>query len=294
MTAGRVYPRDTDSPLVSGEHPKIPADQCSRNSDSPPVSGGLHRPMMSQDSLMSKESFPHYEHSWGPPSGTYIVQVPKDQIYRVPPPENAHKYQRYTYRKQRRNHCRCCLCTALGLLLFSTAIAVAGCIFYLIYQPKSPAYSVDSISIRGINLTSSAATISPAFNVTLRAENPNGKLGIYYEEGSSVSIYHNDVEFSHGALPAFYQSPENVTMVSTELIQPAIVLSRSARESLLTEQQSGKVPLNMNVEMPAKIQIGAVTTWTVNVKLSCAVTVNGLTTTAKVVSKACDFNFKLW
>ncbi|GMH11985.1 hypothetical protein Nepgr_013826 [Nepenthes gracilis] len=216
------------------------------------------------------------------------------QIYRVPPPENARKYQLYTRRKHRHNQRRCCLCTTLVLLLLAVLVAVSACILYLIYRPKSPSYSVQSVSVEGINLTSSTTAISPDFNVTLRAENPNKKIGIYYEKGSSFKIYHNDVEFSEGSLPAFYQPPENVTLFSMILTGSNIVLSTSARQTILTEQNSGKVPLNMHVKLPVKIKLGAVKTWTVTVKVSCAVTVSGLTANSKVVSKACDVSVKPW
>ncbi|KAL9144086.1 hypothetical protein ABFS82_14G274700 [Erythranthe guttata] len=46
-------------------------------------------------------------------SGTYVVQVPKDQIYRVPPPENAIMLEQRNLKnqdKQKRSSC-CCFCS---------------------------------------------------------------------------------------------------------------------------------------------------------------------------------------
>ncbi|GAB4859269.1 hypothetical protein Ancab_010731 [Ancistrocladus abbreviatus] len=291
MMAGRVCPRDADSPPLSGEHSK---------SDSPPVSG-MHRPTMSQDSLMSKESYPCYERSAGPPTGTYIVQVPKDQIYRVPPPENARKYQQYTRSKHRRNTCCRCICTTLLIfLLLALLVAMAGVVLYFLYRPKAPSYSVESVSIRGVNLTAATSSsslelaISPVFDVTVRAENRNGKIGIYYEKGSDVSVYHDGVMLCDGSVPAFYQPSRNVTVLSTKLVGSKIVLSTAARQTWLTEEKKGRVPLQMKVKMPVKIKFGAVKTWTVTVKVTCVVTVDGLKANAKVVSKTCDVSVKPW
>lgn len=290
----RVYPRD--SPPVSGEHPA-----SKPMVDSPPVSGGpYHRPTMSQDSFASSKMSYGYGGYGGPQPGTYVVQVPKDQVYRVPPPENAHKYKLYTQKKARSNRCRCCFCSILAtILLLVLLLVVAGGIFYLIYKPKTPTYSIEGVHIRGVNLskltTSSVApTISPIFNITLKTENHNGKIGVYYQQGSSVNIYHNGVNFCEGSLPAFYQPPNSVTVFSTELSGAGIVLSKPARDKLLTEQKNGKVPLQIDVDIPVKIKLGAVKTWTITVKVTCDVTVNALVENAKVVSKNCRAHAKPW
>ncbi|KAK9281620.1 hypothetical protein L1049_004523 [Liquidambar formosana] len=93
-----------------------------------------------------------------PPLGTYVGQIPKHQIYRVPPLENARRFKNLTRRKTRRSPYCCCLCWLLdfiALLVVLTAIAVG--IFYLVVRPKSPKYSVDNVSITGFNISSSSA-----------------------------------------------------------------------------------------------------------------------------------------
>lgn len=292
MTDQRVYPRE--SPPVSGEHSnsKLMAD-----SPSPPVSGQHHHGRnMSQDSFASsKMSYAGY--GYAPNPGTYVVQVPKDQIYRVPPPENAHKYKLYTNKKARQGGCRSCICYFLAaILILAILLAVTGAVLYLVYKPKAPTYSIENLHVRGINLTSTATstTISPVFNVTIKAENNNGKIGIYYEQGSLIKIYHDGLNLCDGKLPAFYQPPKSLTVFSTELSGAGIVLSKSARQKLLTEQKKGTVPLDINVEVPVKIRIGSVKTWTISIDVSCDVTVNALTANAKVVSKNCKVNAKPW
>lgn len=66
----------------------------------------------------SAESQPAPPPSEKPPSptGTYVIQIPKDQVYRVPPPENARRYANYNRRKTRRCGFCCCLCWLIGLL----------------------------------------------------------------------------------------------------------------------------------------------------------------------------------
>ncbi|KAL8152232.1 hypothetical protein V2J09_009992 [Rumex salicifolius] len=282
--ADRVHPRDTESPPVSGEHMKANSSRSG--------GGGMHRPTLSQDSMMSKDSYANS----GPPSGTYVIQVPKDQIYRVPPPENAHKYKLYTARQNRRGGCRRCCCFTLGILILLIALlAGAVGVFYLIYHPKAPSFSVDRVSVNGVNITSvNSDTISPVFNVTVRAENGNGKIGFYYEQGSSITVNYYKVRLCEGAFPAFYQPPKNTTVFSTKLAGGDIVLSSSDRDKLAGEQKKERVPLKMTVELPVRVRVGSLKTWKLTAKAKCTVALSGLTAKAKVVSKDCSVSVKPW
>ncbi|EAY79798.1 hypothetical protein OsI_34954 [Oryza sativa Indica Group] len=78
-----------------------------------------------------------------PPSpGTYIIQIPKDQVLRVPPPDRARRYKKLAARPARRRRLRhaCCL-----LLLLAAAFVGA---VYLVFRPRAPSFSVASLSIR--------------------------------------------------------------------------------------------------------------------------------------------------
>lgn len=228
-----------------------------------------------------------------PPPGTYVIQVPKDQIYRVPPPENSRRLQAYSRRAHRRR-CGCCCClawTAALLLLLLVAVAAAAGILYLVFQPKIPKYSVDGLSVKGFNLSSVAAdlaAVSPEFDATVRADNPNEKIGIYYRSGSSISISYDGVNLCHGVWPTFYQGKRNVTVFQTALTGSGIRLSAAIRDALVTAQSRRKVPLEINLEVPVRLKFGAVTTWTFTVKVRCDVTVDKLTADSRIVSKSCS------
>lgn len=227
--------------------------------------------------------------------GTYVIQIPKDIIYRIPPPENARRYERLTRRQTRRNPCCCCLCWLIGLIfVLSFLVALTAGIFYLVFRPETPNYSVNDISITGFNLSSSKLSISPQFDVAVRADNPNDKIGIYYEKGSSVTVYHSDVKLSNGVVPAFYQPSNNVTVFHTELSGSGIVLGNTVHEELVNQVKQGKILFSLRLKAPVRIKVGSVKSWTITVKVSCDVTVDKLTAESKILSKDCDLNVKLW
>ncbi|KAK7385866.1 hypothetical protein VNO78_31792 [Psophocarpus tetragonolobus] len=232
-----------------------------------------------------------------PPPGTYVIKIPKDQVYRVPPPENARRFDQYTHRKNRRSRCCCCCYWLVGILLtLIVLLALAAGVLYLVFRPKAPIYSIESIAIRGINVTSrsSAAAISPEFNVTVKADNPNGKIGIRYLKDSSAEVFYNDARLCNGALPAFYQPSQNVTVFGTVLTGNGIELRREDERALMDAQSKQKVPLTVRIRAPVKIKVGSLSTWKITVKVDCDVTVNELTAQAKIGSKSCNYGVDLW
>ncbi|XP_022730972.1 NDR1/HIN1-like protein 13 [Durio zibethinus] len=229
-----------------------------------------------------------------PQPGTYVIQIPKDQIYRVPPPENARRYAKLSKRKARQSTCRsCCCCLLTTILVFLLAAAILAAVVYFVFKPESPKYSVESVAIKGFNLTSSSP-LSPEFDVTVRANNPNDKIGIYYEEGSSVKVFYEEVNVCNGALPAFYQPTNNVTMFETALKGSGIELSKAALRALSDEQNKGMVPFTLKLRAPVKIKLGSIKTFEITVKVTCDITVDKLTAASKIVSKDCDYGVNLW
>ncbi|XP_022752826.1 NDR1/HIN1-like protein 13 [Durio zibethinus] len=229
-----------------------------------------------------------------PQPGTYVIQIPKDQIYHVPPPENAPRYAHLSKRKAGRSTCcRCCCCLLITILFLLLAAAIASAVLYFVFKPDSPNYSLDNVAIKGFNLTSSSP-LSPEFDVTVRAHNPNDKIGLYYEKGSSVKVYYEDINVCSGALPVFYQPTNNVTVFKTALKGSGLELTNATLKALSDEQNKGTVPFTLKLRAPVKIKVGSIKTWKITVKVTCKITVDKLTAASKIASKDCDYGVILW
>ncbi|CAN8300921.1 unnamed protein product [Cochlearia groenlandica] len=224
-----------------------------------------------------------------PSPGTYVVELPKDQIYRVPPPENAHRYEYLSRRKPNRpSNSRRCICyflASLLVLLFLAAI-VAG-ILYLVYKPHKPIFAVSGFSVAGINLNSSAP-LSPVIGIKLRSNNVNGKLGLIYEEGAAAEVFYGGIKLGNGEFTAFKQPAENVTVIVTALKGSRIQLTSSSRKELTALEKKGKVPFDLRVKAPVKFNVGAVNTWTMTVTVDCEISVDKLTASASVMTENCE------
>ncbi|MCL7045079.1 hypothetical protein MKW94_022631 [Papaver nudicaule] len=235
-----------------------------------------------------------------PPTGTYVVQIPKDQIYRIPPPENARRYEKLSRRNTRRNPCCCCFCWILSVILILILLAVIAAVaFFFIYKPKLPNYTVEDMSINGINLSGnfsskSDLTVSPEFAVTVRAQNPNSRIGIYYEKGSAASVSHAGTVLCSGGLPNFYQPRNNVTVFETMLKSPPVKLSKVAQDDLYIEQKKGQIPLGVDIKVHARVKAGSIRTWVFTIRVHCDVIVDKLAKDSKIVSKKCSVDPKFW
>ncbi|KAL2510962.1 Late [Abeliophyllum distichum] len=229
-----------------------------------------------------------------PTPSTYVVQLPREQILRYPPPENARKFHSLTRQKNRSCCCRrSCYFTLCLLLILIVSAAVAAGVFYLVFRPEAPKYTITSVAIKGMNLTS-ATFLSPEFDISIMVENPNDKIGIYYSKDSAVSVFNNDVKLSDGVLPAFYQPKNNVTVFETALKGSDLVLGSAVKTSLINGQNENRVPLVVRLKAPVKFKVGSMKTWEITIKVKCDVIVDALNDKSNIVSKDCDYSVRLW
>ncbi|KQK10259.1 NDR1/HIN1-like protein 13 [Brachypodium distachyon] len=288
MSDGRVHPAAATSSDFSGEMNHSATYSSSDPSSSPLYSFHFEKPIPPPPQThapLQQQQPPHK-----PLPGTYVVQVPKDKVFRVPPPENARLFQHYARRaKRRRSGCfsSCCLCLFLALLALAILLAALAGVAYLALQPQKPSYAVRSLAVSGIGNASVA--LAPRFDATIRAENPNGKIGVRYDAGSGMSVSYGGVSLAAGAWPAFYQAPRSATVFVATAKGAGIRLSERAQGQMAAAERLRSVPLDVELKVPVRLQIGALKTWAMPVTVRCAVAVDRLAVDAKVVSAGpCD------
>ncbi|CAL4995788.1 unnamed protein product [Urochloa decumbens] len=286
-------------------HP-MPAPPSPRPDQPPPAGAGAEAHAANDgapptETTPLQQPHPSFNRPLSPPPGTYIVQVPKDQVLRVPPPDRARRYKKLAARPARRRLLRracCCACAAF-LLLILLAAAFAGAA-YLIFRPRAPAFSVASLSIRGLNnlTSSSSTTLSPELDAAVRADNGrNRKVGIEYRGGGSVTVSYAGERLATGPWPAFRQPPRNVTAFAVAMTGQGVRLTEEQRRRLAAERAAGDVPLAVEARVPVRLRFGktVMRTWTVDVKARCDVAVDRLDGNATAVNRGCRVKVRpLW
>ncbi|KAJ1403991.1 Late embryogenesis abundant protein [Sesbania bispinosa] len=187
-----------------------------------------------------------------------------------------------------------CICWTLSLLLLLLIIlgAIAG-ILYLVFKPKLPSYSVDTLRISDLRLNFDMSLYAQ-FDVKITANNPNKKIGIYYEKGGKLSVWYTNTQLCEGSLPQFYQGHQNKTVLNVSLTGQ-VQSGSTLMAALQQQQQTGRVPLDLNIHAPVAIKLGRLKLKKVRVLGKCQLVVDSLSSNNLISIKAsnCKFRMKL-
>ncbi|KAL5574358.1 hypothetical protein UlMin_023955 [Ulmus minor] len=197
---------------------------------------------------------------------------------------------------KRRSCLRKCLCWTVFLIILQIIlVAIAGGILYLVFRPKLPKYSVDKLQITQFNLSNVDQSLSATFDVTIKARNPNKKIGIYYEGGSRISVFYTGTKLAEGALPKFYQGHRN----TTEIVVPLTGQTPNAGQLIgalqTDQQQNGFVPITLRVRQPVRIKLGKLKLFKVKFLVRCRLTVDSLSANndIRIRNSSCKFRLRL-
>ncbi|KAL6537479.1 hypothetical protein OROMI_026013 [Orobanche minor] len=193
------------------------------------------------------------------PANKAQLYNPARQAYRPPPPPP---------RRHRRGCCRfCCLWTTLLILLILILAVISGAVFYVLYRPHRPSFSVASLHLSRFNLTDTS--ITSAFNVTLVARNRNSKITFFYDQ-ISVKILSGDVDIGDGAFPPFTHRKKNVTTLRTVVSSSNTPIPGGTDIShLKSSVRSRKLPIRIQLETKVRAKIGEIETKKLRIRATC-------------------------
>ncbi|RWW32954.1 hypothetical protein GW17_00002339, partial [Ensete ventricosum] len=223
--------------------------------------------------------------------GTYVVQVPKDQVYRVPPPENAYLAERYRNKDKTRRKSPCVgllkwILSAALLIFFLLVVIVV--VFFVTAKPATPTFAVERLAVK----SSGTSHLKPEYDLTMRVHNPSQKMGYAYEAGGTAVIAHSRVDIAAGKTPGLRQGYQNTTTFrlvlhgsNTDALPKTIDRSLHGSKDVVSLELTARfvvTPRTMGVDL-----------WTTSLDLACAVGASGLGKEARIVSQECKSNLKL-
>ncbi|KAH1037301.1 NDR1/HIN1-like protein 6 [Glycine max] len=185
--------------------------------------------------------------------------------------------------------CICWIITLLVLLLIILAASVG--ILYLVFKPKLPDYSVDTLRTSDLRLNFDMSLYA-RFDVKITATNPNKKIGIYYKKGGRLSVWYTNTRLCEGSLPQFYQGHENKTMLNVSL-SGQVQSGSTLMNALQQQQQTGRIPLDLKVHAPIAIKLGRLKLMKVRVLGECLLVVDSLSSNNLISIKASNCKFRL-
>ncbi|XP_073302551.1 NDR1/HIN1-like protein 13 [Primulina huaijiensis] len=189
----------------------------------------------------------------------------KAQLYNATRP--AYHPQPPPRRSKRRVCCVCCLWTTVVILILILLAGIAGVVFYVIYRPHRPSFSVTSLQLSKFNLTDT--TLTSAFNFTLVARNPNKKITFFYD-AIAVEIFSGDIAIGSGSFPAFTHGTENTTTLRTVVSSSAAPIPDGTDISPLKSSLKNKnVPLKIQLDSKVKVKVGKMNTKKLKIRVVC-------------------------
>ncbi|CAL0319354.1 unnamed protein product [Lupinus luteus] len=212
--------------------------------------------------------------------GTYVVQVPKDQIYRIPPPENARIAESYRNSpgrdKKRSCSCWCCVCLIIFFVILIIIGALVGGLFSIVLKPKSPRFSIQRFQLKN--------STQPIYNITLKVNNPNSNVGINYKEGGGVSLSLKQREIASGAYPSFFQAHDNSKEFRLALKASKGGLPKEVDKSMSNKKKKVNVKFTLSIKVHAQMKMWSFHSGTITYDVTCQVKVDTLAKNTQVIT----------
>ncbi|XP_010926522.1 NDR1/HIN1-like protein 13 [Elaeis guineensis] len=226
------------------------------------------------------------------PTETYVVQFPKEQIYRVPPPENAKLVEQYRNNHNNRHQRRPivpCLKWTIGIaLVLSILAAIVAIIYLLVVGPADPSFSVSRLVLRNPN-PRAGSPWKPEYHFTMRVENPSLRMGYSYGAGGKAVLAHDGADIAVGKTKAFDQGYQNTTTFQLVLRRSRMVLPKQIQRSL--KGSKDVIPMSLVIEFSVGKTIGGMVMGSKNMDVTCDIKASGLAKEARVVSQECQTKF---
>ncbi|CAO2814353.1 unnamed protein product [Amaranthus hypochondriacus] len=222
----------------------------------------------------------------------------------------------------------CCIYCLLFIFIFFMAITLV--FSYTFYKPKIPIYKLEQLNVTAFNMQSiplhhhpnksrlnlekvvkktdqyphpkdvgiegspvqSNIIVNSEFEVIIKLENPNTKIGFIYGKKSSIVVSFEGSNLCSGMLPSFYQRHQNVTMVHVALIGKTI-LGHDLYKAITDDQSQGRIPLSVLFNIPITIVLDSVPIRQFEFHVSCYIIVDSLMPhkKPKILSTSYTFGF---
>ncbi|XP_050235849.1 NDR1/HIN1-like protein 26 [Mercurialis annua] len=140
--------------------------------------------------------------------------------------------------------------------LFTTLLSLI-LVVWIILRPGKPQFSLKEAHIYQLNL-SGPNLLNSSIQLTLFSQNPNEKVGIYYDELQAYAAYKGQQITVETTLPPFYQGHKDSNLLTASLIGAGLPVASSFGFEVGRDQTVGKLVVNLKVNGRLRWKVG---TW---------------------------------
>ncbi|OAY35860.1 NDR1/HIN1-like protein 13 [Manihot esculenta] len=222
-------------------------------------------------------------------SETYVVQIPKEHIFNVPPPENAIIAERYRNPEKKKNsNGNCTLCVVITLLVVAALVGLIVGVVHIASKPKTPVFSVVHVGVKNPPSSSHKNARNTIYEITLKAKNRNKKTETIYSSPGGITLLYNGNKIGAGKSPRFDQPAGSSTKVGLTLKSSKGSLPEDITRSIKDKKGKRHVSLVLKMnKVPVKMK-----SWSKAINIICNLKVSSLGASGNnVVSQRCQTKF---
>lgn len=225
-------------------------------------------------------------------SETYVIQIPKDQIYRIPPPENAFFVERHGKKpveQKNKSRPKCWVwITGSILVVLALIIAIILVTLSIVYRSKSPSFSVAHVLVKHAQNSTHKHSQSAGYTISLKANNPNEMMGIDYDSGGVVTLSSKGKKIATGKFPSLKQGENGFKKIKVFLKGTKETLPKEIEKSMKANKTKVPVSLTLNAKLRVKLKLGVIKTWIIDMEVACKFKVNTLGVGSMILSEECQ------
>ncbi|CAK7334601.1 unnamed protein product [Dovyalis caffra] len=264
------------------------------NSEEPP----LHPRPPPSDYDLKPRRFPSRKKSIKHPSPqaieseTYIIQIPKDQIFSVPPPENAIIAERYRLpqEKDQRSCCKRWLCILVTLILLALIIGIIILTWHILFTSRVPLFTVVNVIVK--NPPSAHKKTNPGYQITLETKNPNPRVSVSYGSKGDATLLYENHKIGTGKFPKLDQVSGSLKNIELNLTGTKGALPDDVETSIEDIKGKKHVSLSIKMDVPIKMKVlGGIKLRSKEINVVCTFKVSSLGGGKDVLSQKCQSKF---
>ncbi|XP_016493303.2 NDR1/HIN1-like protein 13, partial [Nicotiana tabacum] len=169
-------------------------------------------------------------------------------------PYHQHNHLRFSCR---RLLCKCYLWSTLSIDIILFFAAIIGAIFYVLYHPQRPRFSIYSLKISNFSLTTTPDDITQ--------RSINFKLILY-----TLTALENEVILASGSFNGISSSPKNITIMHFILLTGSQVLDIDSVTSLQSDlQRKGWLPVTILIDTMIRVKMDKLKSKRVGIRVTC-------------------------
>ncbi|CAI9785841.1 unnamed protein product [Fraxinus pennsylvanica] len=163
----------------------------------------------------------------------------------------------------------------LLMALFSFIFIVLFIILlvWLILRPAKPHFILQDATVYAFNL-SNPNLLTSNLQITLSSRNPNGRIGIYFDNLDVYASYHSQQITLPTLLPSTYQGHKDVTVWSPFLFGNEVPVAPYLAVSLNQDQMVGTVLINFKVGGRIRWRVGSFVSGKYHLYVNCPAYIN--------------------